>query len=83
MLYSPDMYALVEVWNTASITQNQCRHQHAILSFKDLEPLDWICWYSETDQRSVNCCCSLWWYKCSGAHVFVADVIVILPCSVL
>lgn len=60
MLNSPDMYALVGVWITASIIQNQCRHQHAILSFKDLVPLYWICWYSETDQRSANCC-SFWW----------------------
>jgi len=40
MLYSPNLYASVGVWITANITQNQCRHQHAILGFKDLVPLD-------------------------------------------
>lgn len=60
MLYSPNLYASVGVWITANITQNQCRHQHAILGFKDLVPLDWICWCSELDQRSANYC-SYWW----------------------
>jgi hypothetical protein len=62
MLYSPVMYASVGVWITANIIQNQCRHQHAILSIKDLAPLEWICWYSESDQTSANCC-SYWWYN--------------------
>ena len=60
MLYSPVMYASVGVWITANIMHNQRRHQHAILSFKDLVTLDWICWYSESDQRSAADCCSYW-----------------------